>query len=380
MPKVKPPKFARPGLLRKLKPSSLLDLFNPYRSYLTSRAFDLPTSNEATFDIEGLGLVLATSIETTPAQMLEELEMLEILSERQSLFDFEDHHCELVKRLRTDGDSDADIALKILRQEPDAAWEAFDKRAIKVRRVMTSYRTTNAVLPPTRDRLAKLERLMAPWFESNDRSEVCHVRALREDGAWSFVIRHGDPLARLGVITDSGESSSALLRPERLDIAFYSERTGEWQMSGIGKQLQELYRKSFGKILHGTPDALIRSSRYTLDPLRKGAGWLTAAGDVQAAALKELVFERPNCARVALSQCDVFSELSALGPSYVAACEFIEARLALKLRNRRAWVQVTIVPGRDSISGAVGLPAVDAWLADRQFATNHEHAEILAYR
>jgi hypothetical protein len=137
MPKVKPPKFARPELLRKLKPSSLLDLFNPYRPYLASRDFDLPISHEAKFDIEGLGLVLATSIETTPAQMLEELEMLEILSDGQSLFDFEDHHCELVKRLRTDGDSDAAIALKILRQEPDAAWEAFDKRAIKVRRVMT---------------------------------------------------------------------------------------------------------------------------------------------------------------------------------------------------------------------------------------------------
>src|SRR5437660_342283 len=143
MPKVKPPKFARPGLLRKLKPSSLLDLFNPYRSYLASRSFDLPDSTDAQFDIEALGLVLATPIAATPPELLEELEMLEILAEPQCLFDFEDHHIELVKRLRADGDSEADIALKILRQEPDTAWEAFDKRAIKVRRVMTSYRTTH---------------------------------------------------------------------------------------------------------------------------------------------------------------------------------------------------------------------------------------------
>jgi hypothetical protein len=94
--------------------------------------------------------------------------------------------------------------------------------------------------------------------------------------------------------------------------------------------------------------------------------------------LKELVFERTSGARVTLSQCDVFSELNNLGPAYVEACEFVEAKLALKLRHRRAWVPVVINPSRDSIAGAAGLPAVDAWLTNRRFAITHEDITILA--
>jgi hypothetical protein len=70
--------------------------------------------------------------------------------------------------------------------------------------------------------------------------------------------------------------------------------------------------------------------------------------------------------------------MSNLGPAYVDACEFIEAKIALKLRQRRAWVPIVINPSRDSIAGAAGLPAVDAWLSDRRFAITHEDTAILA--
>src|SRR5438067_5758856 len=146
MPKAKLPKFSRPGVLRKLKPSSLLERLSPYRAYLASRHFDLPDSPDVPLDLEALGLVLGTPTIATPPMLCAELEMLEILAEQQCLLDFEDHHDALVKRLRTKGDSEGDIALKILRQEPDAAWETFDKRAIKVQRVMTSYRASKPLL------------------------------------------------------------------------------------------------------------------------------------------------------------------------------------------------------------------------------------------
>ena len=380
MPTVKPPKFSRPELLGKLKPSSLYDLFSPYRSYLGGRGFDLPGSPASPLDVEALALVLATPTAATPADLCEELELLDILAEPQCVFDFEDNHAALVAKLRDDDDSPGDLALKILRKAPDDAWRAFDKKAVKVRRSMTSYRAVKPLHAPNRERLAKLEKLMSPWFDSNKRSEVCRVRALPEDGGWAFVIRHGDPLSRIPIIAERGESSSALLRPERLDIAFFNEKSGEWLVSGVGRDLQDLYRRSIGKVLHGSVDALARSSRYTLDPLRNGADWLATADveQVQAAMLKELVFERTSGARVTLSQCDVFSELNNLGPAYVEACEFVEAKLALKLRHRRAWVPVVINPSRDSIAGAAGLPAVDAWLTNRRFAITHEDITILA--
>ena len=39
---------------------------------------------------------------------------------------------------------------------------------------------------------------------------------------------------------------------------------------------------------------------------------------------------------------------------------------------------VVINPSRDSIAGAAGLPAVDAWLSNRHFAITHEDNAILA--
>lgn len=380
MPKVKPTKFSRPDLLGKLKPSSLYELFNPYRSYLDRRGFLMPDTSANSMDVEALALVLATPTAATPPRLCEELELLDILAEPQCVFDFEDHHAALVAKLREDDDAPGDLALKIILQAPDDAWRAFDKKAVKVRRSMTSYRTSKPLHAPNRERLTKPEKLMSPWFDSNKRSEVCRVRALPEDGGWAFVIRHGDPLSRIPIIAERGESTSALLRPERLDVAFLNEKTGEWLVSGVGRDLQELYRRSIGKVLHGSVDALTRSSRYTLDPLRKGADWLSNADieQVQAAVLKELVFERTSGARVTLAQCDVFSELRNLGPAYVETCEFIEAKFSLKLRQRRAWVPIVINPSRDSIAGAVGWPAVDAWLANRNFAINHEDGPILA--
>lgn len=379
MPTVKPPKFSRPEVLGSLKPSSLSDLLSPYCPYLRERGVD-PGSPGSPVDVEALALILATPTAATPASLCEELELLDILAEPQCVFDFEDNHAELVAKLRDDDDSPGDLALKILRQAPDDAWRAFDKKAVKVRRSMTSYRTTKPFHAPTRERLAKIEKLMSPWFDSNKRSEVCRVRALPEDGGWAFVIRHGDPISRIPIIAERGESSSTLLRPERLDIAFFSEKSGEWLVSGVGRDLQDLYRRSIGKVLHGSNDALARSSRYTLDPLRKGADWLANAqiDQVQAAVLKELVFERTSGARVTLAQCDVFSELNNLGPSYVEACDFVEAKLALKLRHRRSWVPIVINPSRDSIAGAAGMPAVDAWLTDRRFAITYEDSTILA--
>ena len=129
MPTVKPPKFSRPELLGKLKPSSLYDLFSPYRSYLGGRGFDLPGSPTSPLDVEALALVLATPTAATPADLCEELELLDILAEPQCVFDFEDNHAALVAKLRDDDDSPGDLALKILRMAPDDAWRAFDKKA-----------------------------------------------------------------------------------------------------------------------------------------------------------------------------------------------------------------------------------------------------------
>ena len=59
-----------------------------------------------------------------------------------------------------------------------------------------------------------------------------------------------------------------------VDVAHFRHLTGEWQISGIGAQLQELYRQPFGVAFHGSANALVHSKRYSLEPLRDGPSCL----------------------------------------------------------------------------------------------------------
>ena len=48
---------------------------------------------------------------------------------------------------------------------------------------------------------------------------------------------------------------SGSVRPERVDVAHYRSLTSEWQISGIGRRLQELYRQGFGTVFHASASA-----------------------------------------------------------------------------------------------------------------------------
>src|SRR5207248_9749730 len=114
-------------------------------------------------------------------------------------------------------------------------------------------------------RVKTLEVAMAPWFESVKRSNACRIHWLREDDGWALIIRHGDPVSRIGVITEQGESSSILFRPERLDVAFYNPQTREWLISGGSRLLKQMYQEKLGAVFHGSAAALSPSDRYTLE-------------------------------------------------------------------------------------------------------------------
>lgn len=339
MPVIKPPKFARPEVLRKLKPASLIALLQAHRDYLATRDITLPANNAETLDYEQLASVLLAPTESSPPDLVETLEMIDLLTEAQSSLNFEEGFERLVREVRASDDSAADLAVKIFLRQPEIAWREFDRRALDVKRSLISYLTPpeRPILEPNRRRLSALESLMSPWFEANARSGVCRVRAIENETGWAFIVRHGDLVSRIGIITEAGETTSALLRPERLDVAYYQHRTGEWRISGAGRRLQDLYRSAFGKVLHGDLNALRASSRYTLEPLRSGPDALACEPDapVQIATLKSLTLQLPDDHRLQLESRDVFAALAHLPSPTLAASTFVEARFGLKLRCRR---------------------------------------------
>lgn len=381
MPVIRIPRIVRPGVLSNLKPSSIAALLSPFADHFAARGAPLDCLNDPEPILDHIVSVIASPIESTPPELVERLELLDLISDSQSSINFEDGHEALVKRLREKDDSDEDLAVKILIHAPDIAWREFDRQALQARRSLSSFSRNPSLkfLPPTGQRIAKLESLLGPWFEENSRSGICRVHVREEPGGTSFVIRHGDLLKRIGVFDEDGRSSFKILRPERVDVAHYRHHTDEWQISGIGRRLQELYRHAFGTVFHASPKALVYSKRYSLEPLREGPSILKCDPNsrIQFAALASIKFELPCGNHVAITRGNIFAGIAALGPLLLQNAILLEARIDFKIAARRRLLPVILTPCRDKVSGLHLDGAIEPWLAERGFSNNHHESIIV---
>jgi hypothetical protein len=227
-------------------------------------------------------------------------------------------------------------------------------------------------LDVTPDLIERFRSFVTPWFRDNARSGICHVHHLKEADGDAFVIRHGDTLKRIGIFDQDGNQDSCIVRPERVDVAHFNRITGEWQVSGLGVKLQELYREAFGAVFHGSIHALAHSRRYSLEPLREGASALQCdmAAAVQFAELKSLKLELPGGQQIAITRSPVLDALAHFIPGILPVAPLVEAVLSFKLANRRTRLPVRIWPERDIITGNNAHPAIDPWLVEHGYAND----------
>lgn len=376
MPSIRIPRLVRPGVLSKLNPSSILSLLNPFAAYFAARGAPLDCLHDPQPMLDGIVSVITSPVESTPAELVERLELLDLISDPQSGINFEDGYESLVKRLRDGTDSDEDLAVKILIHAPDIAWREFDRQALQAKRSLVSFAHNPALkfLAPNAGRIAQLEKALGPWFEENARTGICRVHVREEPTGTSFVIRHGDLLKRIGVFDEDGNSSSKILRPERVDVAHYRPFTGEWQVSGIGRRLQELYRQAFGTVFHASSSALVHSRRYSLEPLREGPSILNCDPNsrIQFAQLASLKIGLPGGSQIHMSRGDVFIGLAKMNPSLLQTAILLESRIDLKIAAKRRLVPVILNPAQDKVSGLHLDHAIESWLAERGFS-NQRH-------
>jgi hypothetical protein len=376
MPSIRIPRIVRPGVLSHLKPASILSLLSPFEAYFKARGAPLDCLRDPKPVLDEIVSVIASPVETTPPELVERLELLDLICDPQSGINFEDGYEALVKRLRDHTDSNEDLAVKILIHAPEIAWREFDRQALQAKRSLVSFSSNPAFkfLPPTSQRVTQLEGHLGPWFEENARSGICRVHVREEAGGVSFVIRHGDLLKRIGVFEEDGSQSSKILRPDRVDVAHYRYLTGEWQISGIGRRIQDLYRQTFGTVFHASPHALVHSKRYSLEPLREGPSILKCdpSARIQFAALGALKIELPSGNQVLVSRGDIFQGVAEMNPMLLRTAVLLEARLDLKISARRQMVPVILNPLRDKVCGLHLDDAIEPWLAERGFS-NHRH-------
>ncbi len=381
MPSIRLPRIVRPGVLSNLKASSILRLLQPYRDYFQSRNVDFASLTSKDSTLQEVVAVIAAPIESTPPDLVEQLELLDLISDPQSGISFEDGYEQIVTRLLEPDDSAEDLAVKILIHAPEIAWRVFDRQALNAKRALISFTHNPSLpmLPVTPERITQLENLLRPWFEKNARSGICRVHVREEPSGVSFVIRHGDLLKRISVFDEDGSATSKILRPERVDVVHYRKHSHEWQISGIGRLLRELYQQAFGAVFHGSAHALVSSHGYSLDPLLQGPSCLKCnpLAKVQYAELTSLTIELPTGQRLVINNGDVFEAMNAISPVILKNSTLIEAHLALKIEAKRRKVPIVIRPDKDKISGSHHDEAIERWLSEKGFFLQHYEESIL---
>jgi hypothetical protein len=377
MSSVRPTSFSRPDFLPRLKSSSIHLLLAPYANYLAARGITLPETIPPEFDFTELALVLGDHNQNTPTQLVDEMELLEMFVANKTLA-LDDDHAEILSRVREPDDTPDDIAIKILRQDSRIVWREFDRRAVQQKRSFVKYSVTPFMVlsDPTDDRMERLAELWAPWFDKEGKSNYCRVRYQPNANGFTLLVRHGDPLNRLGVIDDTGAACSTLLRPESLDLIHFKRLEREWLISGRGPRVKELYRQGLGVVFHGSKEAIAPHERFTLDPLLEGKDCLNPPKDglITHIRLAGVVMESTCSQRHAVTRGDVFSTMQRLkGEEHTLT----SATFALRLVGRRTQVKFTISPSENVISGTVNIPAVEVWLRETGFSLQADVGAIL---
>jgi len=374
MPTIQRPRLLKADVLNGMKPSSIAALLSPHAGYFQSRGIAIDQVTQPRFDYNALATVLAFSTEQTPPRLVEQLEMLDLISDSQSTLNFETEYHEIVQKFRELDDSPADLAVKILLNAPEVALREFNRQALNADRSHVSFRVRPGMphLEITAESIARFKDMVAAWFKDNARSEACIVHHLNEGSGDSFAIKHGEMLKRMSIFNAEGNEDSCIVRPGRIDGAMFNRFTGEWQVAGLGLKVQELYRVVLGLVFHGSKNALVYSNRYSLEPLRAGPDSLKCdiSAAVQFAELKSLKLELPSGQPILIDRPPVFEALNHFNPGLLETVPLLEATLALKLVNRRARVQLRICPDRDTIHGCTSDPAIDAWLVEHGFAND----------
>lgn len=367
------PSFVRLETLQSLKPSSLALLLNPRRDYLALRGVSIDA-----LDLDALIDVITNPELDTPPEFIEDFDLLDLITGVQSLLWFEEDYAAVLAELREPDDSPADVAVKILRRAPHAAWREFDRRALQCKRSFSVFAVADGLpeMPCDGERTGELEDTMGAWFERNARTKWCRVRAIVTEHGISFIVRHADVLNRMGVVDDNG-AAQTIFRPERLDLVHYRRHSRRWLISTRGNALVGQYQREFGRLFHGSMGALSPARRFSLDPLKAGSKCLDCeqGGAINYVVLKSASVEYPDGQRILVKHGNIFAFLQT---ALAAGAKIYEATLALKVSGRRAHAVVKINLDKESLQGAADIPAVEAWLEAAKFILPSEPQELLA--
>ena len=287
MPNLKPGRFAHPEMLRQIRADILLDWLAPGRNYLSEHGLELPqprVGDAPVLDYDKLASVFLEPAPDMPAELLESLYLFREMDAEPAM----DALRAEVRRHRLDLGLDASATpLDALVR----AW-TLDRRLVEtVRQGLELSRPRSfqyfsaAIEPPPRfngptvEQLAALERRLNLFYEAWQRGQGARVFPSRQEDDWFFLVRHGAPCRREGIM-DKNEPSSIFFRPQRYDVLKYSVQHGELAINCCGPRERRVLLRLFGACLFERADFFPAAARYSLAPLMLRGRDCLACGDL----------------------------------------------------------------------------------------------------
>jgi hypothetical protein len=284
-----PRTFTSLGLLRSIPAALLHRFFLPHQGFLQSLQFDWPDSPE-NLDYRALHATLMKPLASMPDKRLAQaMFVVDEMSDEAGV-------AALVEAIREtepafNRDRNLENVVFVMTRwliAPELVENTNARRYARENRTFRSYRTS-LNLPAGRLDAVELAAfqetiatLLAPFyppesvkvfqFPENDGSETLR-----------FIVRHGGPLVREGIVkADSpGESDSCLFRREVFDVIVYDPQNNEVRIHAKKRDC-DLYTHACGSQFLDKADAFPDTDKYTLEPLRTAREQSLVCADIRS--------------------------------------------------------------------------------------------------
>lgn len=264
-------RFARAHILKAIAPKNLVSFFQPYGDYFEQRGFDMSLIREEmkSEDFNVLLRVLINPDLDTPQRLIDALYHVNEMATQEGMEILLAAYEEAGYSFDDPDPTPADLAVQAWMMN-GRLFETTCANQYKLKprayRVYQSADGDGGSTPTGGEVLAAFESDLNDWFERRKRGRHCKVFPFPGDRDCCYIIRHGEPYARVSTI-NKGESSCVFFQPEKFDTLIYDLATGRLRIGASSKPTRELYRSAFGMHFFGDGDYFPESQLFTLQPL-----------------------------------------------------------------------------------------------------------------
>jgi len=372
-------RFAAVGTLKKVHIDSLVELLEETGGSYVAGRVELVRDEEA-FDYEALAAVLLTPQDGFPVALADALHHINEMATAEGMDDLLAAAQERGLDLDVgDEPTPADVALQAwiadrdLLEEAHAEQQLYRPRSFEYSIGKVQGETT--FTPPSTSTRKALEAALDNWFVTKKRGRHSRVFVFPKDDEVWFLVRHGEPMDRRGIIQD-GESTISFVRPEKYDVLVYDLKRDELRINAASKGEKALYLLEFGRHLFDDKDYFESKGKYTLEPLRELGQDALACEDIPGMEwirLKEGHYFRGGAEKeveIRKAQ-DYFAALEKRGASMPPGVPIFRAKFDVKFESAKNSRTVTVAtPNRAQYTRDEDSIAVELWLEERGFSKN----------